>query len=63
MYKGGLDVIPWPMFNDSAWFKTLSKVNKKLDNQEAKYENARAFLQNTKVIMAKLKVRKFYIYI
>ena len=57
MYKGGLDIIPWPMFNDAAWFKTLSKVNKKLDKQEAKYENARTFLQNTKVIMAKLKVR------
>ncbi|GBC07438.1 hypothetical protein RclHR1_07470003 [Rhizophagus clarus] len=56
MYKGGLDIIPWPMFNDVAWFKTLSKVNKKLDKQEAKYENARTFLQNTKVIMAKLKI-------
>ncbi|POG65607.1 hypothetical protein GLOIN_2v1665293 [Rhizophagus irregularis DAOM 181602=DAOM 197198] len=56
MYKGGLDIIPWPMFNDASWFKTLSKVNKKLDKQEAKYENARTFLQNTKVIMAKLKI-------
>ncbi|PKB94841.1 hypothetical protein RhiirA5_477274, partial [Rhizophagus irregularis] len=56
MYKGGLDIIPWPMFNDASWFKTLSKVNKKLDKQEAKYDNARAFLQNTKVIMAKLKI-------
>ncbi len=62
MYKGGLDIIPWPMFNDIAWFKTLSKVKNKLDKQEAKYENARAFLQNTKVIMAKLKVCEYYIY-
>ncbi|PKC68807.1 hypothetical protein RhiirA1_456805 [Rhizophagus irregularis] len=56
MYKGGLDIIPWPMFNDAAWFKTLSTVNKKLDKQEVKYENARTFLQSTKVIMAKLKI-------
>ncbi|GBC07437.1 hypothetical protein RclHR1_07470002 [Rhizophagus clarus] len=56
MYKGGLDIIPWPMFNDAAWFKTLSTVNKKLDKQEIKYENARTFLQSTKVIMAKLKI-------
>ena len=56
MYKGGLDIIPWPMFNDAAWFETLSSINKKLDKQEAKYENARTFLQNMKVIMAKLKV-------
>jgi hypothetical protein len=58
MYKGGLDIIPWPMFNDAAWFKTLSIINKKLDKQEVKYENARTFLQSTKVIMAKLKVCK-----
>ncbi len=52
MYNGGLDIIPWPLFNDAAWFKTLSKV-----------KNARIFLQNTKVIMAKLKVCKTIIYI
>ncbi|CAI2161360.1 13694_t:CDS:10 [Funneliformis geosporum] len=56
MYKGGLDIIPWPMFNDASWFKTLSKVNKNLNNQEPRYENARNFLRNTKVIMAKLKI-------
>jgi len=56
MYKGGLDIIPWPMFNDASWFKTLSKVNKNLNDQEPRYENARNFLQNTKVIMAKLKI-------
>ncbi|CAG8438296.1 8032_t:CDS:10 [Funneliformis caledonium] len=50
MYKGGLDIIPWPMFNDAAWFKTLSIVNKKLDKQEAKYENARTFLQIQKLL-------------
>jgi len=56
MYKEGLDIVPWPMFNDAAWFKTLSNVYKELEMQEAKYENARTFLQNTKLIMAKLKV-------
>ena len=56
MYKGGLDIIPWPMFNDTAWFKTLSNINNKLDMQIEKYENARTFLQNTKIIMAKLMV-------
>ncbi|CAI2161359.1 15834_t:CDS:10 [Funneliformis geosporum] len=56
MYKGGLDIIPWPMFNDAGWFKTLSNVNKDLEKQKAKYDNARTFLQNTKLIMAKLKI-------
>ncbi|CAG8627601.1 5823_t:CDS:2 [Funneliformis caledonium] len=54
MYKGRLDIIPWSMFNDAGCFKTLSNVNKDLEN--AKYENARTFLQNTKLIMAKLKL-------
>jgi hypothetical protein len=56
MYKGGLDIIPWPTFNDAAWFKSLSNINKKLVRQEAKHDNSRTFLQNAKVIMAKLKV-------
>jgi hypothetical protein len=58
MHKGGLDIIPWPIFNNAAWFKALSIVNKKLEKQEVKYENALTFLQNIKVIMAKLKVCK-----
>ncbi|CAG8536204.1 13159_t:CDS:2 [Funneliformis caledonium] len=53
IYKGGLDINPWPMFNDAGWFKTLSNVNKDLEKQKAKYENARSYLQNTKLIMAK----------
>ena len=56
MYKDGLNIMPWPIFNDAAWFRSLTKVKNILDQQEAKYENARIFLQNTKVIMAKLKV-------
>ncbi|CAG8491773.1 7035_t:CDS:10 [Funneliformis caledonium] len=56
MYKGGLNIMPWPIFNDAAWFKALTEVKSILDEQESKYENARIFLQNIKVIMAKLKV-------
>ncbi|GBB95541.1 hypothetical protein RclHR1_02560001, partial [Rhizophagus clarus] len=56
MYSGGLDIIPWPVFGDIKWFKKLSMIKKTLDRQETKYENARTFLQNTKVIMAKLKI-------
>ncbi|CAI2161648.1 17233_t:CDS:10, partial [Funneliformis geosporum] len=56
MYKGGLNIMPWPIFNDAAWFKALAEVKSILDEQETKYVNARIFLQNIKVIMAKLKV-------
>ncbi|CAG8588725.1 6761_t:CDS:10 [Rhizophagus irregularis] len=56
MYGGGLSIIAWPVFHDVAWFKKLSKIKIKLDEQETKYENAKTFLQNTKVIMAKLKI-------
>ncbi|PKY52171.1 hypothetical protein RhiirA4_469637 [Rhizophagus irregularis] len=56
MYGDGLDIIPWPVFGDSAWFKKLSIFKTTLDKLETKYENARTFLQNMKVIMAKLKI-------
>src|SRR6185295_6692071 len=56
MYKDGLAIFPWPLFNEPAWFRTLKMVGRKLDDQKAKYDNARTFLQNTKVIMAKLKI-------
>ncbi|CAG8537034.1 3581_t:CDS:10, partial [Racocetra persica] len=56
MYPSGLSIIPWPIFNDPAWFKSLIDIKRLLDKQQPKYENARTFLQNTKVIMAKLKI-------
>ncbi|CAG8555006.1 15242_t:CDS:10, partial [Cetraspora pellucida] len=56
MYPSGLNITPWPMFNDPAWFKSLKDLKKLIDKQKPKYENARIFLQNTKVIMAKLKI-------
>ncbi|PKY60332.1 hypothetical protein RhiirA4_483920, partial [Rhizophagus irregularis] len=56
MFGERLDITPWPVFNTIAWFKKLSKIKKILDKQKTKYENARTFLQNTKVIMAKLKI-------
>ncbi len=62
MYKSGLNIMPWPIFNDAEWFRSLAKVKRILDKQEAKYENARIFLQSIKVIMAKLKVGQNFIF-
>jgi hypothetical protein len=59
MCGSGLDIIPWPIFGDVAWFKTLSSINKKLEKQKVKYENTKTFLQNIKVMMAKLMVCKY----
>nr|CAG8522177.1 4868_t:CDS:10 [Entrophospora candida] len=56
MYKSGLTIFPWPLFNNSDWFKTLKTVRKKLVNENIKYKNGQTFLQNIKVIMAKLKI-------
>ncbi|CAG8569503.1 21294_t:CDS:10, partial [Gigaspora rosea] len=56
MYPGGLNINPWPMFNNPDWFKSLRDIKKMLDKQDVKYNNARTFLQNTKVVMAKLKI-------
>lgn len=61
MYGGGLNIIAWPVFHDVAWFEKLSKIKTKLDKQETKYVNAKTFLRDAKVIMAKLKVCKHYV--
>jgi hypothetical protein len=60
MYGDELNIIPWPVFNDAAWFKKLSIVKTMLE-KETKDENAKTFLLNTKVIMAKLMVCKHYV--
>ncbi|CAG8734000.1 16953_t:CDS:10, partial [Gigaspora margarita] len=56
MFSGGLSIYAWPKFNNPEWYKSLIEIKKMLDKQDAKYNNARAFLQNTKVFMAKLKI-------
>lgn len=56
MYKGRIDIVSWPKFDDAGWSKTLSNISKKLVRQEAIHEDANDFLQNIKIIMAKLKV-------
>jgi hypothetical protein len=58
-----MDIISLPTFNDASWFKNLANISKKLFKQEEKHENAKTFFQNVKVIMAKLKVCKYYIYL
>ncbi|CAG8434680.1 7782_t:CDS:10 [Diversispora eburnea] len=55
MYPSGLVILPWALFSDAA-YKNLKDVKRMLDKQDARYENARTFLQNIKVIMAKLKI-------
>ncbi|CAB4410518.1 unnamed protein product [Rhizophagus irregularis] len=56
MYKGRIDIVSWPKFDDAGWSKTLSNISKKLVRQEAIHEDANNFLQNIKIIMAKLKI-------
>ncbi|GBC39328.2 hypothetical protein GLOIN_2v1773792 [Rhizophagus irregularis DAOM 181602=DAOM 197198] len=56
MYGDELNIMALPDFHDVAWFERLSKIKMLLDRKETKYDNAKTFLQNTKVIMAKLKI-------
>ncbi|CAB5377259.1 unnamed protein product [Rhizophagus irregularis] len=56
MYGDELNIMALPVFHDVAWFEGLSKIKMLLDKKETKYDNAKTFLQNTKVIMAKLKI-------
>ncbi|RUS20070.1 hypothetical protein BC937DRAFT_86448, partial [Endogone sp. FLAS-F59071] len=56
LYKGQMSILPWPMFNEANFYKTLIKLKKYMDDQEPKSEMARIFLPTIKTIMAKLKV-------
>ncbi|RGB38369.1 hypothetical protein C1646_812662 [Rhizophagus diaphanus] len=56
MYKGRIDIVSWPKFDDAGWSKTLFNISKKLVRQEVIHEDANNFLQNIKIIMAKLKI-------
>ncbi|CAG8535752.1 14855_t:CDS:10 [Acaulospora morrowiae] len=57
MYPGGLKIIPYPIFHEKGMFISLKELKKMLDKEETIYTNTRTFLQNTKIIMAKVETR------
>ncbi len=48
-----MSIVPWPVFNEAAFYTTFKQLKVKLDAQDSKYKNARAFVE-------KFKVKKFF---
>ena len=44
-----MSIIPWPVFNETAFYTTFRQLKVKLDDQDSKYKNARAFVEKIKV--------------
>ncbi|KAI0280129.1 hypothetical protein BGY98DRAFT_965783 [Russula aff. rugulosa BPL654] len=55
LHRGKLDIIPWPVIESSEFYKLLSALKKRLDQQPISHPVAGEFLLTIKTLMAKLK--------
>jgi hypothetical protein len=55
LHRGKLDIIPWPVIESSEFYKLLSALKKRLDQQPISHPVAGEFLHTIKTLMAKLK--------
>ncbi|CAG8722220.1 42093_t:CDS:10, partial [Gigaspora margarita] len=60
IYTGKIDIYAWPMFNEMNWYTTLDKLKDKLDKTDFTYINAYRFLENAKLMLAKLLTLKIF---
>lgn len=56
LHRGKLDIIPWPVIESSEFYRLLSALKKRLDQQPMSHPVAGEFLLTIKTLMAKLKV-------
>jgi hypothetical protein len=56
LYKGKLDVIPWPYIESSRFYDLFTGLKKRFDGQPITHQHAAAFITVLKMLMAKLKV-------
>ncbi|KAF8607194.1 hypothetical protein BDV93DRAFT_552935 [Ceratobasidium sp. AG-I] len=54
LYRGRLDVIPWPVINSPGFYTMFRWLQQKLDRQEFTHGTARVFLHSFKTLMAKI---------
>ena len=55
LHRGKLDIIPWPVIESREFYKLLSALKKRLDQQSISHPVAGEFLHTIKTLMAKLK--------
>ncbi|PAV19468.1 hypothetical protein PNOK_0440200 [Pyrrhoderma noxium] len=57
LYRGRVDIIPWPVIESRQFYTLFSTLNKKhLSKRSLTPEKGSAFLQKLKMLMAKLKI-------
>ena len=59
LHRGKLDIIPWPVIESSEFYKLLSALKKRLDQQSISHPVAGEFLHTIKTLMAKLKASSY----
>ncbi|KAL5513533.1 hypothetical protein ACEPAH_3932 [Sanghuangporus vaninii] len=55
LYRGRLDIIPWPVIESRQFYTLFTTLKKRLDGQGSTHEGGGAFLHKLKMLMAKLK--------
>jgi hypothetical protein len=55
LHRGKLDIMPWPVIGSKEFYRLLSALKKRLDEQKPSHPTAGEFLHTIKTMMAKLK--------
>ncbi|KAL5492779.1 hypothetical protein ACEPAI_4226 [Sanghuangporus weigelae] len=55
LYRGRLDIMPWPVIESRQFYTLFTTLKKRLDGQGSTHEGGGAFLHKLKMLMAKLK--------
>ncbi|KAH8114634.1 hypothetical protein DFH11DRAFT_1508479 [Phellopilus nigrolimitatus] len=55
LYRGRLNIIPWPVIESRQFYTLFTTLKQHLDNQSPTHEGAGTFLLKLKMLMAKLK--------
>ncbi len=61
LHGGKLGIIPWPVIESRDFYKLFATLKKRLDQQKISHPAAGEFLYTIKTLMAKLKVRAFFL--
>jgi hypothetical protein len=59
LHRGRLSIIPWPVIESRQFYSLFTVLKRQLEEKPATYKEAGTFLHTLKVLMAKLKVRRY----
>lgn len=59
LHRGKLSIIPWPVIQSPNFYRLMESLKARLEKQPYTHGNSFMFMQNLKILMAKLKVSVF----